>query len=70
MAQNPKEAIEPDESQTTISGKPTGETVEDVLTCLEWITGEQPKVVGTSNQPPQQEDRVQISSSPHKKHAA
>jgi hypothetical protein len=29
--------------------------------------GEQLEVVGTLNQPPQQEDKVQIPSSPHKK---
>jgi hypothetical protein len=56
-----------DESQEPILGQPVEETVGTTSTWLYWIMGEQSRVVGNSNQPPQQEDRVQISSSPHKK---
>jgi hypothetical protein len=36
----------------------------------EWMVKEQPEAVGTSSQPLQQEDRIQIPSSPRKKPAA
>jgi hypothetical protein len=70
MTQNPEAAVEPDGSQMTISGQPAGETIEDASAWPKWLMGEQPEAVGTSNQPPQQEDKVQIPSSPRKKPAA
>jgi hypothetical protein len=47
MTSNLTTAVEPDESQTTISEHPAGETIDDVLTWPEWHTEEQPKVTGT-----------------------
>jgi hypothetical protein len=64
-------AVEPDESQTTISEHPAGETGEDVSAWPEWVTEEQPEATGTSSQPPlQQKDKIQIPRSPRKKPAA
>jgi hypothetical protein len=51
----------------TISGQPAEETTTNASAWPEWMMGEQPKVVGTLNQPLQQKYRVQIPSSPHKK---
>jgi hypothetical protein len=68
--QNLEAPVQPDESQMTISGQPTEETTANASAWPEWLMGEQPEVVGTLNQPPQQEDRVQIPSSPRKKPAA
>jgi hypothetical protein len=67
--QNLEATVQPDDSQMTISGQPIEETIANALAWTEWLIGEQTKVVITSNQPPQQEDRVQISSSPRKKPA-
>jgi hypothetical protein len=67
--QNMEALVQPDDSQTTISGQPTEETAANASAWLEWMMGEQPEVAGTSNQPPQQEDRVYIPSSPRKKPA-
>jgi hypothetical protein len=62
--------VEPDESQTTISDHPAGETGEDVSDWPEWYTEEQPEATGTSSQPPQQQkDKIQIPRSPRKKPA-
>jgi hypothetical protein len=52
-AQNPETTVEPDGSQTSISEQPARETVEYASAWPEWLMGEQPKVVGTLNQPPQ-----------------
>jgi hypothetical protein len=57
-AQNLEAAVQLDESQTTISGQLAEETVANASAWPEWLMGEQLEVVGTSNQPPQQEDRV------------
>jgi hypothetical protein len=66
----PTTTVEPDESQTTISDHPAGETVEDVSAWPEWYTEEQPEAAGTSSQPPQQKkDKIQIPRSPRKKPA-
>jgi hypothetical protein len=61
---------QPAESQMTISAQPIEETAMNSFTWPEWLMGEQLKVVGTSNQTPQHEDKVQIPSSPRKKPAA
>jgi hypothetical protein len=53
MTQNLEAAVEPDGSQTTISGQPVGETTEDASAWPEWLIGEKPEAVGPSNQPPQ-----------------
>jgi hypothetical protein len=50
--------------------QPTKETMGTNSAWLEFLTGKQPGIVGTSYQPPQQEDRVLISKSPRKKSAA
>jgi hypothetical protein len=52
MTQNLEVEVQPDESQTTISGQPTEETIVNASSWLEWLMGEQLKVFGTSNQPP------------------
>jgi hypothetical protein len=70
MTQNLEAAVEPDESQMTISEHPAGETTEDVSAWPEWLMEEQPEAAGTSSQPPQQKDKIQIPSSPRKKPAA
>jgi hypothetical protein len=71
MALIQESAIEPDESQRTISDHPVGGMVEDVSDWPEWHTEEQPKVVGTSSQQPlAKKDKIQIPRSPHKKPAA
>jgi hypothetical protein len=67
---NMEATVEPNESQMTISCQPARETTEDTSVWLEWLMGEQLKAAGTSTQPPQQEDRVQIPIPPHKKPAA
>jgi hypothetical protein len=64
MTQNLGAEVQPDESQAPSLGQPTEETTGTTSAWPEWLTGEKPGVVGTSNQPPQQEDRVQIPSSP------
>jgi hypothetical protein len=61
--------VQPDKSQMTISGQPAEATIANGSAWPEWLMGEQLEVVETLNQPPQQEDRVQISSSPRKKPA-
>jgi hypothetical protein len=61
--------VEPDESQMTILEHPAGETTEYVSAWPGWVIEEQPKAVGTSSQPPQQKDKIQIPSSPRKKPA-
>jgi hypothetical protein len=70
MTQNLGATVQPDESQAPSLGQPTEETTGTTSAWPEWLMGEQSEVVGTSNQPPQQEDRVQIPSSPRKKPAA
>jgi hypothetical protein len=52
MALNLEAAVEPDESQTTVSEHPLEGIVEDVIGWSEWYIGEQLKVIGTSSQPP------------------
>jgi hypothetical protein len=70
MTPNLKTAVEPNESQMTISDHPTEGTVEDVSSWLEWYTEEQPEAAGTSSQPPPpQKDKIQIPRSPRKKPA-
>jgi hypothetical protein len=44
---NPTAIVEPDESQTTISEHPVGETADDVSAWLEWHIQGQPEVAGT-----------------------
>jgi hypothetical protein len=67
MTRNIEVAVQLNEPQMTISGQPTEKTAANALAWPEWQMGEQPKFVGTSNQAPQQEDRVHIPSSPYKK---
>jgi hypothetical protein len=67
MTQNQGSEGKPDESQVPSLGQPTEETTGTTSAWPEWLTGKQPGVVGTSYQPPQQEDRVLIPSSPRKK---
>jgi hypothetical protein len=68
--QNLGAEVKPDKSQVPSLGQPIEETTGTTSAWPEWLTGEKPGIVGTSNQPPQQEDRVQIPSSPHKKPTA
>jgi hypothetical protein len=63
-------AWKPDELQVPSLGHPREETMGTTSAWKEWLTGKQLGVVGTSYQPPQQEDRVLIPSSPRKKQAA
>jgi hypothetical protein len=51
----------PNETQEPGLGHPVEETIGTMWAWLEWMAGEQPGVVGTSSQ---QEDRIQIQSSP------
>ena len=68
---NQEPAIEPNESQTTISNYPQEGMVEDVTGWLEWFIGEQSEVAGTSSQPPPpKKDKIQIPRSPRKKPVA
>jgi hypothetical protein len=53
MTQNLGAAVQPDESQIPSLGQPTEETTGTTSAWPEWLTGEQPGVAGTSNQPPQ-----------------
>jgi hypothetical protein len=67
-ASNPTPAVEPDESQTTISYHQAEGTVEYVSAWPEWYTEEQLEVVGTSIQPPPvKKEKIQIPRSPRKK---
>jgi hypothetical protein len=70
MTQNLEATVQPEELKITILGQPAEERASNASFWLEWLMGEQPKVVGTSNQPLQQEDKVQIPSSPCKKPSA
>ena len=45
-----------DDTQVLELGHPTEDTTRTTWAWPEWITGEQPGVVGTSSQPTQQED--------------
>jgi hypothetical protein len=70
--QNPEVEVQPNVPQIPIpdfsfSAEPTGEMGK---AWEEWMAKEQPEAAGTSNQPTQQEDRIQIPSSPRKKPAA
>jgi hypothetical protein len=61
-------AVEPNESQMTISEHSTREIGEDVSAWMEWVTEEHPEAIGTSNQPPlQKKYKIQIPRSPRKK---
>jgi hypothetical protein len=53
MAQNMEVPVQSDESQTTVSGQPIEETTANASAWPEWLMGKQPKVVVTSNQPPE-----------------
>jgi hypothetical protein len=68
--QNPGSEGKPDEVQVPIPGQPIEETTRTTSAWPEWITVQQPGIVGTSYQPPQQEDKVLIPSSPRKKPTA
>ena len=50
--QNLEALAQLDESQATISGQLVEETTVNASAWPKWLMGEQPKVVGTSNQPP------------------
>jgi hypothetical protein len=68
MTPNMKVAVEPDESQMTISDYPPEGIVEDVTGWLEWYSQEQPKAAGTSSQPPPpKKDKLEVPRSPRKK---
>jgi hypothetical protein len=58
MTHNLGETVQLDESQVPNLGQPTEEAARTTSAWPQWITGEKLGVVGTSNQPPQQEDRV------------
>jgi hypothetical protein len=55
---------QPDKTQAPGLGHPTEDTVGTAWAWPKWMTGEHPGVGGNLSQPTQQEDRVQISSSP------
>jgi hypothetical protein len=63
---NLEAAVEPDESQTTVSEHPPEVTVEDVTNCLEWYSEAQMTVTRTSIQPPPKKDKQQVPRSPCK----
>jgi hypothetical protein len=67
--QNLEAPAQPVESQMTISGQPVEEITANASAWPKWLMGKQLEVVGTSNQPSQQEDRIQIPISPRKKPA-
>jgi hypothetical protein len=58
---------QPNETQAPGLGHPVEETTGTTWAWTEWMAGEQPGVAGTSSQPTQQEDQVQILRSPRKK---
>jgi hypothetical protein len=69
-ARNQGSKGKPDELQVPSLGHPTKETTGNTSAWPKWLTGQQLGAVGTLYQPPQQEDKVLIPSSPRKKSAA
>jgi hypothetical protein len=63
---NQEAAVEPDESQTTVSDHPPEGTVEDVTGWPEWYSEVQTMAAGTSSQPLPKKDKQQVPRSPRK----
>jgi hypothetical protein len=68
---NQEETIKPDESQTTVLYHPPKGTIEDVTGWPKWYSKTQPRVTGTSSQPPPlKKEKKQVLRSPRKKPVA
>jgi hypothetical protein len=66
IVMNQEAAVEPDESQTTMSDHPPEGTVEHVMGWTEWYSEVQTMATETSSQPLLKKDKQQVPRSPRK----